>query len=67
VTLSRPSIFPFIKDRARLEAMSSNLFAAMRRGVVKAEIDQVFALKDAAAAQSALESRATTGQTILRP
>jgi len=47
--------------------MSSNLFAAMRRGVVKAEIDQVFALRDAADAQSALESRATTGQTILRP
>lgn len=66
-TLSRPSIFPFIKDRARLEAMSSNLFEAMRRGVIKAEIDQVFALKEAAAAQTALESRATTGQTILRP
>ncbi len=66
-TLSRPSIFPFIKDRARLEAMSGNLFEAMRRGVIKAEIDQVFALKDAAAAQTALESRRTTGQTILRP
>ncbi|PTM39858.1 quinone oxidoreductase [Bosea sp. 124] len=66
-TLSRPSIFPFIKDRARLDAMSGNLFQAMRQGVIKAEIDQVFALKDAAAAQSALESRQTTGQTILRP
>ena len=47
--------------------MSSNLFEAMRRGVIKAEIDQVFALKEAAAAQTALESRRTTGQTILRP
>ncbi len=67
VTLSRPSIFPFLRDRARLEAMSSNLFDAMRKGILRATIGQRFALKDAAAAQTALESRATTGQTLLLP
>jgi NADPH2:quinone reductase len=36
-------------------------------GKVKLSIDQTFALSDAAAAHAALESRKTTGSTILLP
>ena len=37
------------------------------KGVVKIAVNQTFPLKDAAAAHIALESRKTTGSTVLVP
>ncbi|MFG1417561.1 quinone oxidoreductase [Xanthobacter sp. V0B-10] len=67
ITLSRPSLFPFLKDRGRLEAISASLFQAVRAGIVRAGVGRTFALREAADAHRALESRATTGQTLLIP
>ncbi len=67
ITLSRPSLFPFLRDRGRLEAISASLFQAVRSGIVRAQVGRTFALRDAADAHRALEGRATTGQTLLIP
>lgn len=39
----------------------------IQSGVVKIEVNQTFAMADAAEARRALEARATTGSTILVP
>ena len=65
--MTRPGLFHFTKERADLERGAAALWGAMRSGAVKADVRQRFALKDAADAHRALESRATTGATILKP
>lgn len=65
--VTRPTLFDFIGDRSELEQASADLFRAIADGVLAIEIGQTFALADAAEAQRALEARATTGSTILRP
>lgn len=65
LTVSRPSLFHYAAGRAATEEMAGNLFAAIRGGVVKIEVNQTFPLADAAAAHRALESRETTGSTLL--
>jgi NADPH2:quinone reductase len=43
------------------------LFAVVASGAVKIQVNQTFSLKDAGAAHAALESRTTTGSTVLLP
>ena len=50
-----------------LLACAKDLFDVVTAGVVKIEINQRFALADAAEAHRALEGRATTGSTLLIP
>ena len=64
---TRPSLFAHIARRADYEAISSELFEAIRRGVVKIEVHQTFPLAEAQRAHAALEGRATTGATLLIP
>jgi NADPH2:quinone reductase len=45
-------------------SLADDLFEAVKRGI-KIEINQQFALKDAAEAHRALEARETTGCTVL--
>ena len=47
--------------------MAANLFDVVAKGIVKVEINQRYALKDAAQAHTDLENRKTTGTTILLP
>jgi NADPH2:quinone reductase len=47
--------------------MADELFAVVASGRVKIQIGQQFALAEAADAHRALESRATTGATVLVP
>ena len=63
--LTRPTLYDYIATRAELEASSAALFDVVRAGKVKIEIGQRFALRDAAEAHRALESRRTTGSTVL--
>ena len=63
--LTRPTLFNYIAARDELEQASSELFDMVGSGKVKVEIKQRFALKDAAEAHRALESRRTTGSTVL--
>jgi NADPH2:quinone reductase len=65
--LTRPSVFDFIATRAELESGTGELFALIARGAVRTVIGQRFPLAEAARAQVALESRKTTGATILDP
>ena len=67
IALSRPQIFPYIADRADLLEAAGNLFAAMRAGVIRADIRHVYRLADAPQAHRDLEARRTTGQIILEP
>ncbi|MBB3982671.1 NADPH2:quinone reductase [Sphingobium fontiphilum] len=65
--VTRPTLFDYIATPSELTHTAQRLFDHMQRGVVKAAIGQRFALADAADAHRALESRATTGSTILLP
>ena len=47
--------------------MADELFEMIRSGKVTVDINQRFALKDAAQAQTELSARRTTGSTILLP
>ena len=63
--LTRPSLFHYIATRRELEQSANELFEVVRSGKVKIEVQQRFELKDAAEAHRALESRKTTGSTVL--
>jgi NADPH2:quinone reductase len=64
---TRPTLFGYAAKRADLLAMSGELFSMVAAGKVKADVRQTFPLASAADAHRALESRATTGATLLIP
>lgn len=66
-TLSRPVLFHYTADPDDLREMSANLFAMIRRGVVRIAVNQVYPLAEAARAHAELEARRTTGSTVLVP
>ena len=61
--LTRPTLFHYIATREQLENSASELFDVVDKGKVKIEVQQRFALKDAAEAHRALQARETTGST----
>jgi NADPH:quinone reductase len=65
--ITRPSLFPYVAKRSDLEESSKDLFDVVLSGKVKIEVNQRYALKDAAQAHRDLESRSTTGSTVLLP
>ena len=65
--LTRPSLLAYNSTRKELEASSKALFAMVKSGKIKIEINQTYALKDAKQAHIDLEARKTTGSTILIP
>ncbi len=65
--LTRPTLMTYIAKRDELVAAADALFQAISRGIIKIEIGQRFALKDAADAHRALESRRTAGSSVLIP
>lgn len=65
--LTRPSLVSYTASRKELEKSAKALFAVVKSGQVKIEINQTYALKDAKKAHADLESRKTTGSTILIP
>jgi NADPH2:quinone reductase len=67
LTVSRPVLFHYTADRQRLEQMAARTFAAYRDGKIRPEVRKRFALKDAAEAHRALESRASVGAMVLIP
>ena len=60
-----PAPAPHIERRDALEASANELFEVVASGKVRINVNQRFALKDAADAHKALEARATSGSTIL--
>ncbi|HXL83467.1 MAG TPA: quinone oxidoreductase [Casimicrobiaceae bacterium] len=64
---TRPSIAMYAATRADLLRMADEMFALVKAGKIVSEARQTYALKDAAQAHRDLESRKTTGATLLLP
>jgi NADPH2:quinone reductase len=64
---TRPTLVTYASNRESLNAMASELFGHVLAGRIRPDARQTFALKDAAEAHRALESRRTTGATLLLP
>jgi NADPH2:quinone reductase len=67
LTITRPSLPSYIASRADLDAAAADLFQMVDSKKITIEINQRYALKDVAQAHIDLESRKTTGSTILIP
>lgn len=65
--LTRPSLMTYTARREDLLAHARDLFDVVESGAVKITTGQTFPLKDAARAHQALESRQTSGSTVLLP
>ena len=65
--ITRPTLFTYIAQRKDLLAISGDLFDMVTAGKVRIEVNQTYALKDAAQAQTDLVARKTTGSTVLLP
>ena len=65
--LTRPSLGAYTATRKDLEACAKSLFKMVKSGKVKIAIDQRYPLAEAAQSHRDLESRKTTGQTVLIP
>lgn len=65
--VTRPTLQDFIGERASLEAGAAELFDLVEKRRVAIEVNQKYALRDAAQAHRDLEARKTTGSTVLIP
>jgi NADPH2:quinone reductase len=65
--VTRPTLASYTRTAGELQETANDLFAVIASGAVKIEINQRFRLSEAAKAHEALQSRKTTGATILLP
>lgn len=65
--VTRPTLAGYADTPERLQAMADDLFAMIASGKLRVDIGQRYPLQEAAAAQTALSARQTTGSTILLP
>ena len=65
--VTRPTLVTYTAKRADLVAAANELFDIVLSGKVKIEVNQTLALKDAKQSHIDLESRKTTGSTVLMP
>jgi NADPH2:quinone reductase len=65
--MTRPTLIHYTATREDLLASANDLFDVVTRGAVKIPVNQTYPLKDAVKAHQDLESRKTTGSTILIP
>ena len=63
--LTRTTLFTFLADHDRCQAMARHLFDKMESGAVKVNIGQRWPLEKIADAHRALEARETTGSTVI--
>ncbi|GAA4533773.1 quinone oxidoreductase [Chelativorans composti] len=64
---TRPVLFHYIAERKELDTAAEELFDVVRKGAVRIVINQRYKLEEAAKAHDDLESRRTSGTTILIP
>lgn len=64
---TRPTLFTYVAAREDLVQAAGELFDLVARGIVTININQRYALRDAAQAHRDLEGRKTTGTTVLVP
>jgi NADPH2:quinone reductase len=65
--VTRPAMVHYALPRANMVAMADELFGLVKTGQIASEPSLVLPLADAAEAHRALESRRTTGATVLVP
>jgi len=65
--MTRPTLVHYIASREDMLTSANDLFGVVTSGAVKIPVNQKYALKDAVKAHRDLESRATTGSSILLP
>lgn len=65
--LTRPTLMAYTEKREDLMAHGQDLFDVIIKGIVKVQIKQMYSLADAAKAHQDLESRKTTGSSVLIP
>ena len=65
--MTRPMLNHYITTTEELTSLARELFNVVRKGAVKIQVNQRYALKDAAKAHRDLEQRKTTGSTVLIP
>ena len=65
--LTRPSTGAYMATTEELRTAVAAVFAAVLEGTLRVSVDQRFRLEDVAEAHRALESRRTTGSTVLTP
>ena len=64
---TRPTLFDYYLSRHEIEKFGGRVLELIGSGVLKVNIDQRYPLRDVAQAHRDLESRRTTGSTILLP
>ena len=65
--ITRPTLNTYTASAKDLQATAKELISVISKKKVKIEVNQTYALKDAAQAHRDLEARKTTGQTVLLP
>ncbi len=65
--ITRPAIMHYVAKRADLEMTANALFKAIGAGILDANINYEYPLKDAVKAHEAIESGKTLGATVLIP
>ena len=65
LALTRPSLFHFIAERRELVEAADELFRVVAAGALKVVVNQRYPLREAAQAHRDLESRRTTGSSLL--
>ena len=63
--VTRPTLFDYCATPPEMRASAARLFEMMLSGSVEVQVGSRYPLADAAEAHRALESRATTGSTVL--
>jgi NADPH2:quinone reductase len=65
--LTRPTLANYTATPEDLATAARELFAVVKKGAVKIKINQTYPLREAAQAHTDLQSRKTTGSTVLLP
>lgn len=65
--VTRPTLFVYTAKRKDLEDIAASLMEVVANGVVTIDVNQTYALSEAAQAHRDLEGRKTTGATVLIP
>lgn len=62
-----PALYPYAVDQKTTQAMADEVFDMIPEGKIEITVNQRYHLKDIATAHDSLESRKTTGSTVLYP
>jgi len=65
--LTRPTLYDYTATRADLESVTREVFGALKKKWIRVRIEQRYKLADAAQAHRDLESRKTTGASVILP